>query len=290
MPRALLFNHPGREHVPATSGALYPWNTMPAPHRRKFLRVQARRALPRAGQNAYALEAESNSVTLWAEWEPCSRAWLFLSSPDRSLPKAWHEPILTCQPPANAHNTDPWIFGEEMRYSNCRQGKTPGLRQLQVGDVVLFGSLKKCIPGDGFDFLLDTVFVIGSRHPYHPSGADTIPVECRSDSVFVTSVLACTSCGPGDPVDGFVLYGGTMLKDGAGSPFCWVPSMSAPHGGGRPPPRFPRPMISHLFRDAHFANPRQPVVWLSAESTQVWRTVVQYCLGLKLDMAAQVEL
>ena len=52
------------------------------------------------------------------------------------------------------HNTDPFVFGECFRYSNCRQTHCEDLRKLAPGSVILFGS------NLGGAFVLDTVFVV----------------------------------------------------------------------------------------------------------------------------------
>ena len=53
-------------------------------------------------------------------------------------------------------NTDPFVFGECFRYSNCQQlSRKRVLQNLEPNSIILFGSHK------GNVFLLDTVFVVG---------------------------------------------------------------------------------------------------------------------------------
>lgn len=52
------------------------------------------------------------------------------------------------------HNTDPFIFGDQFLYSNCKQPSSLRLRSLDRGSVIAFGSRK------AGRWLLDTVLVV----------------------------------------------------------------------------------------------------------------------------------
>ena len=60
----------------------------------------------------------------------------------------------SCGEIAGCINTDPYIFGRYMLYSNCRQKRSPLLRNLLPGSVIVFGSRVNGL------FCFDTVFVV----------------------------------------------------------------------------------------------------------------------------------
>ena len=104
------FPHPGREHRPA--GKEMPWNT--GEHARKFLVSQA--VFVEDGR------VESGSIGFWGEWEPQSRVVAEFRGRAPQAPRYVHEPYL--QVPTDegqGQNTDPLVFGDCFRYSNCRQ-------------------------------------------------------------------------------------------------------------------------------------------------------------------------
>jgi hypothetical protein len=108
------FPHPGGEHYPPTD--TMPWNL--GRHRRKFLRSGGRLVDP-DGRHRFA------EVVFWGEWEAPS--WIDRRWPaGGGLPRALHRPYwFRPAPDSPRQNTDPWVFGERMLYSNCRQ-PSPG--------------------------------------------------------------------------------------------------------------------------------------------------------------------
>lgn len=126
------FPHPGDEHRPR--GDHMSWNT--AKHGRKFLHLPGR----------YVADGEQvgvGEVVFWGEWEPPSRIerrW----PAEGDLPRCLHTPYwnrpATSQP---RQNTDPWVFGDRMLYSNCKQirdNRPTALQSLSPGSVLCFGS------------------------------------------------------------------------------------------------------------------------------------------------------
>jgi hypothetical protein len=90
-----------------------PWNV--DDHRRKFLRAPGR-YLDTDGR------AASADLVFWGEWEPPSRVVRRWPRSGR-LPRALHEPYwATPQGTEFRQNTDPWIWGQNMFYSCCKQG------------------------------------------------------------------------------------------------------------------------------------------------------------------------
>ena len=76
----------------------------------------------------------------------------------RGYPRFLHEPYWTAPPDLpNLQNTDPYVFGERFRYSNCRQNTKKGplpTQRLATGSVIPFGS------GLDGEFVLDTAMVV----------------------------------------------------------------------------------------------------------------------------------
>jgi hypothetical protein len=77
-------------------------------------------------------------------------------------------------------NTDPWVWGDRMIYSNCKQVFGPERRptfmqrltqRLTRGSVIRFGST---IDGE---FCVDTVFVVASAEPWVPAEVADLDVE-----------------------------------------------------------------------------------------------------------------
>jgi hypothetical protein len=280
MSRAILFNHPGREHVPPRGQSFFPWNT--DKHRRKFLITPAR--LARGAGAGWTADKEWREVGLWGEWEPPSECDRFSATGHPLFPVAWHRPLLGGPRPPGAQNTDPWVFGPTMRYSNCRQERNVELRSLRHGDVIFFGSVKH-MNEDGsnsktWNFFLDTVFVVGSSQPYDPY----LPAQLPVDRVFREHVLACLG---GDGCRGYTLYEGVMLgSDDTSDIFSYVPCKLT--AGDYASARFARPRIDHLF-GPRFNIPMQPLVWLPDDPIEAWEKVTKTCLSAGLELAVEVE-
>ena len=153
------FPHPGGEHNPP--GRVMPWNT--GKHRRKFLLAPGRYL-------DQASEVNDGERVFWGEWEAPSQVinrW----PPSGRLPRALHRPYWTL-PAGNGwrQNTDPWVFGERMLYSNCKQTLGPdnrptSLQRLTRGSVICFGS---AIDGK---FCADMVPAVASAAPWTPADA-----------------------------------------------------------------------------------------------------------------------
>jgi hypothetical protein len=215
------FPHPGGEHNPGNQQR-QPWNT--GNHRRKFLQSYGR-YLDKDGS------LSEGDLVFWGEWEAPSYVIKRWEQKD-SLPRFLHLPVWEC--PATTtmrQNTDPWVFGDSFRFSNCQQ-LTPKrnrsfLQSLTLGSLILFGSTI------GADFVIDTVFVIKDGHRFSPGE----PPE--SDEAFgictVESLL--TSGNPNDPL---TLYRGATYEAAVDGMYSFVPCRPAHVDEVR----FPRPAIS----------------------------------------------
>ena len=214
------FPHPGAEHAPQKwqIGTQVPWNRSKH-HHRKFLLSSGcyidKRGRLRKGQ-----------LVFWGEWEPPSnvmKTW----SEKGSRPILLQRPVWKRQKPGEAQNTDPWVFGECFRYSNCNQfrGKRRTfLQRLAPGSIILFGST---IGKERKKFVLDTLFVV--KHRYEPGRAP------KTDEAFrVCTVDTLPSS------DQFILYSGATYKLGRDDMYSFVPCRRRDASDFR----FERPVIS----------------------------------------------
>ncbi|MCC7128562.1 MAG: hypothetical protein IT192_07090 [Microbacteriaceae bacterium] len=205
------FPHPGPEHN-AKGITDFPWN--PGSHRRKFLRAPG-------SYLAVDGSLQRGTLDFWGEWESPSTV---VHEWKKKFPEpTWlHEPYWRESRPGEVQNTDPWVFGERFRYSNCKQAWSAALRKLPAGSVVLFGS------AIGSEFVLDTCFVVGR----------SIPMQDESghlDDAFTT----CTVRQLDHYDDPFVVHQGATVEDLVEGMFSFVPAQ-VEQGA---PARFRRPAI-----------------------------------------------
>jgi hypothetical protein len=150
------FPHPGREHKPGRQ-SFQLWNTT-AKHCRKFMRSPGRYVA------AGGLLVEA-SLAFWGEWEAPSfvlKRWSEKGELPRSLQEpVWEHPKFS----GPRQNTDPWVFGDCFRYSDCKQAAQKSLQTLPSGSVILFGSTLGLKSETGPRFVLDTVNCCGRTAP-----------------------------------------------------------------------------------------------------------------------------
>jgi hypothetical protein len=218
-PAFVQFPHPGTEHNPGKSNR-QPWNR--CDHRRKFLLSDGRYV---AGDGSVC-EAP---LVFWGEWEAPSyikTKWLR----NGPLPRFLHVPVW--EQPADSdprQNTDPWVFGDCFRYSNCKQASQSALRRLAPGSIVLFGS------GSRRDdtFVIDTVFVVGDACPFSP----VEPPE-TDDAFRVCTIESLRTSG--DAGNRFTLYRGATYEAPINGMYSFVPCRRA----DREKVRFSRPSVA----------------------------------------------
>lgn len=217
------FPHPGGEHHPPIDDM--PWNV--TNHRRKFLVAHGRHldVHDRVGEG---------DLAFWGEWEPPSRIERRWPAEGR-LPRALHRPYWS-RPAADGfrQNTDPWVWGERMVYSNCKQVTGPqrrptSMQDLTPGSVICFGST---IAGD---FCVDTVLVVASVEPWVPADADGLSI----DNAFKVCTGQALATAPSDARMGLSLYRGATIDDPVEGMFSFVPARRADQGD----PRFNRPSV-----------------------------------------------
>jgi hypothetical protein len=268
-PVIVYFPHRGLEHNPRRLSR-YPWNTDPH-HARKFMCCRGRYV----GSDGSLVETR---LAFWGEWEAPSyvrRCW----PEDGELPRFMHEPFWE-YPKTNGfrQNTDPWIFGDCFRYSNCfqtrRTSKTDprrretALQRLAPGSLILFGS-----KADGGRFAIDTVFVVGSRKrrfmPVNPPIIDEAFRVCTVEAL--ASADGAASGGGCSVVDAFfTLYYGATYEAPFEGMYSFVPCRRADHDNirfARPPVALPGDPGKGWLQSPKI-EPRSP-----PEVRQVWNNI-----------------
>lgn len=248
------FPHPGREAGPRVGRG---WNTLARRHSRKFMQLRG---------EWLQIDGSTRSGELWAwgEWEPQSRLLRRLHQPDADAHPAclwlpyYAVPDDGCE---GLHNTDPFIFGDQFLYSNCRQPNSTRLRRLARGSVIAFGSHK------AGRWLLDTVLVVADFVDYSPSWARSDlagqaplafldvtgrPLEDNShNSACAPSPNHRERCGGPrachDPDTTLRLYRGATPTHPVHGMFSFFPAMPAGGDTG-----FPRPSVE--LCESYFTN------------------------------------
>ena len=178
-PIIVQFLHPGREYKVAERNSKPPFKCPWVINKSKDgcgsrCGSHTRRCVAHTG--AYVDKDGSlkkTRLTFWTEWEACSIAERLNSSvQNNGFDATWIHTVLSPRnPPPNAQNTDPCVFGRSFKYCCCQQSRA-SLRALAPDSLILFGSRM-----DG-RFFLDTVFVVdGAGIPYETGGKDRLNVS-----------------------------------------------------------------------------------------------------------------
>ena len=297
------FIHPGKEHRP-DSGTRKSWNT--GDHRRKFMVT--------AGRYADDGEVRAAEIGFWGEWEPESEVVRCVQQPLPNGPRYVYRPFYR-QPAGYSgqqlQNTDPFVFGERFLYTGCKQyaaGRPTGLRFMERGSVVLFGS------SIGGAFCVDTVFVVSgwidhdrstvrevlrgaisptyaavtispwyredfSGHGPRPA-AQTRP-GCREP----VAAASMTGCGAGDS---FRLYFGATWEepvDGMFSFFPCLPLANALNGFGRPEIAIAGSIADNLTQGQKFTD-----LMNTAQAKRLWDEVVRQVRAAGLSLGVHAPL
>lgn len=217
------FPHPGGEHSVAQASV---WNPSCRAHARKFLIAP--------GEYAERGSKVRADLVFWGEWEPPSEV-VHKWKPDAGKPRSLQRPYWG-QPPGGSklQNTDPWIWGEQMAYSNCKQttgadDSPTAMQNLAPGSVICFGSTIKG------DFCVDTVFVVASHRAWSPAASE----EALGDA-FQTCTANALVSNPGPHLQ-TTLYLGATHDNPVNGMYSFVPAQR----DDSPCRRFERPSI-HL--------------------------------------------
>lgn len=274
-PRLVHFPHPGPEHRPR--GREMAWNR--DSHARKYMLVH--------GEISDATAAHEGQLVFWGEWEGASR--VLKEWPNKGeLPRFLHEPYWS--PPAGEgfrQNTDPWVFGERFRYSNCKQltpQKRPSaLQDLTEGSVIFFGSGK---PKER-RFVLDTVFVVGRiLGTFSPREPEAAQVDERFR---IGTIESLATCPPGVANASFTLYEGATRRHSVSGMYSFAPCLPADQNVQR----FARPDVElpGIINPASTQTPSGAKDPRSIEEvTQAWSSVVDQVLNQDLLLATRMDL
>lgn len=250
------FPHPGREHEP-DRGPDKAWQRQEHRHGRKFMLLRGE-WIDEGGNR------QAGDMHAWGEWEAESELVSTLPRPsgDSMQPRwLWRPYYVPKSSYEGLHNTDPFIFGRRFLYSNCGQPTRPGLRQLDQGSVIAFGSTKK--PGGEYCWLLDTVLVVKDFKDYAWSDARRSVSDWASSTFLDVTIGPLTGdtgqptpegCAPTSPTgcakpgDLLRLYRGATPDDPVDGMFSFFPARPAGSASG-----FRRPFID---LPSEYFNPR----------------------------------
>jgi len=178
-------------------------------------------------------------LVFWGEWEAPSYVIERWEQKD-PLPRFLHRPVWE-RPTAKGtrQNTDPWVFGDSFKFSNCKQ-LTPkrnrsALQSLTPGSIILFGSTI------GDEFVIDTVFVVKDCCRFSPRDTP------ESDEAFrICTVESLLTSGSAD--DPLTLYRGATYETPINGMYSFVPCRRA----NAEHVRFQRPAIP----PSRYVNPK----------------------------------
>ena len=137
-------------------------------HKRKFIEFNGKYI-----SDLNNLAEKESLLKFWGEQEGYSEFELLNKTKGVNYwdsPYAVHKPFFSY--PNGEQNTDPFIFGDEFYYAVCKKDK---LKNLQIGDIVLFGS--EFGSKGTTKFYLDTLFVIKDKISTDFSNFNEIYIE-----------------------------------------------------------------------------------------------------------------
>lgn len=270
----IQFPHPGGEYRPGP-GRGVEWNARWCAHARKFMQFDGEWTDDAGG-------IHSGELWAWGEWEAHSKLLRELDQPgSREYPKyLWH-PYFTKLPGGHEglHNTDPFIFGERMLYTNCKQSTFPVLRRLAPGSVIAFGSKKNQ------RWILDTVFVVAGSVDYAAPEARVALADHASDAFLEVTAGPLADNGETGP---FTFYWGATPEEPVDGMFSFFPAMIAEGSVG-----FERPGIwlpSAYFTEALRRGIKSPRDLAPSTLFGLWQSLVDQVLDAGLVLGTHAAL
>jgi len=230
-PKIIQLIHPGAQFFKARSNDEIIWNkdhktgkrewnyrkNKRSNHYRKFISSN------NAGYLDANLKLKKGNITFFGEWEPPSNFKLI--NTEESFRRLVHKPIFNfknqnTQSDKELFNTDPYVFGNNFWYTNCKQKKKHTLRNLSSNSIIIFGTEygKK----DAGFFYVDTIFIIKRRFSYSEIDYETslISDPLRKATINLLSEEYRTKYG---------YYQGLMYQDNRNY-FSFVPAKIQEHG------------------------------------------------------------
>ena len=190
------------------------------------------------------------------------------------------------------HNTDPFIFGDRILYSNCRQGapNKRALRNLARGSVIAFGSGKK--DGGKPMWVLDTVLVVRDSCWYDPLDPAQA-LEGKVSKTFLGVTGGPLSADPklrDNPNERCLrLYRGATPRDPVCGMFSFFPAMPAGNDRG-----FARPSIelgAQYFTRANTQAPKGVTRDIDSDVVlqQLWQSLIDQVRRAGLVIGTRAE-
>ncbi len=269
------FMHPGNEHRHGKDGWCA-WNLKL--HRRKFMRA-----------NGVSLDADfqekSGPVTFWGEWEAPSRV-ISQWNPEEELPTYLVEPLFpgSARAVPNLQNTDPYVFGNQFRYTLCKQvnknGHSSFLASLLPGTLVLFGSRI------GQRFVLDTAFVVDEEIIRHSAATWQSQLAHLGDTYRHTTLEPMYWDKNTKPESTYSLYLGARRTPSNSRPFSYFPCQVLDH----PNSRFPRPTLEIPEVVSHKMTMGMKKVQMGHdEIASIWQLVTTQVIDQGLRLGIRVD-
>lgn len=273
---AVQFIHPGGEHGEDQPG-LKEWNRE-KDHKRKFL---SQRGVSVKGDRS----PRESELLFWGEWEPESEVET-VGIPTPGGPRFVHRPFYSDPPPSGwRQNTDPFVFGAEFHYTECKQHTSRGptqLRFLEHGSVVLFGS---CVGRS--KFVLDTLFVINDFVDHSRADYERV-LNGRISDAYRAATIDPRYSAPGGDEQSYRLYSGATYDSPINGMFSFFPASTRarhPAGFARPEIRIPGLITAHLTQGQRL-NPQNSLEAVK----EVWADVVQQVLGAGMTLGIRADL
>ena len=212
--RIAQFMHPGAEFHVNRNQVQVSWNT--GRHHRRLLRHTGEYV---DGNNA----AHEGDLCFWNEYEaPTIATAITQTHTGYDYAHHYHRIVTPIPPLPNrpvhpdqecCSNTDPCVFGQTFKYSNCQQVPNGDLWNLPQGSLILFGSHHAGL------FYLDTVFVTGDAGiQYSVPISNPLPFTTSNEYKTVTlDNLTPHRNKRGVNIDKFMFYRGKLPSvNGAG--------------------------------------------------------------------------
>lgn len=264
---AVQFPHPGKEHkAKPYVGSVFPWNV--GEHCRKFLEAP--------GRWATADATGEGMLRFWGEWEAPSDVVEELSPAGPGHPRFVHRPRVEAERSGRRQNTDPLVL-DGFRYSNCRQHQSKDqpsptkMAELDVGSVILFGSMQN-------GWVLDTVFVVGSRETY---GRGDIEALTQQDPMLGYAAVQPLYSNPDRHLE-FVLYRGATIDSPVESRYSFVPAVPAERGS------FARPHITHPTLNYNLSMATRLLASTAHDVHELWSSMRDQVLAADLVLATSL--
>jgi hypothetical protein len=273
--------HPGPEPDPGADG-IRPWRYARRrnPHRRMYLQS--------AATYRYSIDGPDSrgDVAFWGEWEGEAEVIREFPDPRSATPKRLWRPNPRGVPPAphptySPQNTDPFVWGDAIVYTACRQDRNEKLRRLGRGSVILFGS---SLQGG---FVIDTVLVVAGYVDHNLGDRDFRKVLADIASPEHMRMTLEPWYGGGVETT-FRYYVGATPEDSVNGMFSYVPCIAIDTrraGFARPTIELGTFIKPRLSMAARTSKPLE-----IEQITGLWRRVTDQVLGTGLGLGTHFDL